>query len=212
MPVPRLFVISFLSFFLFLNGLHSSWAKTVSVGVTPDTFEVLSAKLPIKGKNPGVMDRQACPTLDSKLLVDLGRAFAEAVMICNAVFETRLAETIEFIHHLPHSRRLTEIASGRIDVSATTIFPEGLKNVAGKHKPLLSDPVLRINEFEKVLFTIPKRTDVLSIKSLKDLRNFRATKADILRLVVKSLLLTQSGHCRFEAIQQTIGVYGPYFN
>jgi len=158
--------------------------QTVRVGVTPTDFEVIRAKLSLNGNN---INRTQCPSLRSDVLEGMGRPFVEFVIVCNSVFEAKIADRIELIHNLPHRRRLTDIASGRLDVSSSTIFPEGMKNVVGANQLIVSDAILEINQFEKAIATLPERKDVLSTRTLKDLRKFRAATVKYWLVDMKTL-------------------------
>ncbi|MBT6096443.1 MAG: hypothetical protein HOH04_16270 [Rhodospirillaceae bacterium] len=111
----------------------------------------------------------------------------EFAILCNAVFKAEIADVIELNHQLPHRRRLSEISSGKLNVSATTIFPEGLANVVGDVKAILSEPVLDIGDFEKGVFTLTSRKDVLAVDSLEKLRAFKAIMVKNWRVDVKTL-------------------------
>ena len=176
-----------IALWLSLTMFNTAKAQTVSVGITPVTFKVLQSHLDLKGQRPTILERNACPHLKSEKIDGIGRALVELFILCNAIYESGIATKIELIHHLPHRRRLTEIAAGRIDVSGSTIFPEGLKNVFGKTLPLLSDDVLWVNEFEKAIFTLPGRAEVLAVRSLQELRNFKAVIVKNWRVDVKTL-------------------------
>jgi ABC-type amino acid transport substrate-binding protein len=168
--VPCLALLCLLS--MDLTG--AAGAETVRVGVTPGAFEVLASRLGLGNEDPVQMSRDDCPTLRSGKLKDAGRTLVEPIIVCNAVFGANLADRIELIHHLPHRRRLNEIAAGRIDVSGSTIFPEAADTLSAATRPLLSDAVIRVNEFEKGIFTLSGRDDVLAVRSLEELRKFKA--------------------------------------
>lgn len=166
---------------------NTAKADTVRVGVTQTTFEALGSLLELPAATPAVMGPADCPHLDADLLKNAGRAVAEVAIVCNALFEAKLADRIELVHHLPHKRRLNEIAAGRIDVSATTVFPEVIETLPESTRPLLSDALIRVNEFEKGIFTMPARKDVLAVRSLGELRKFKAVIVKFWVVDVKTL-------------------------
>jgi hypothetical protein len=175
------------SLLLSLHAYGQAEAQTISVGVNPGTFAALKSALNLSDADPVYIDRHNCPGIKSETLVGAGREVVEPTIVCNALFEAGIADNIELVHHLPHRRRLTEVALGRIDLSGTTIFPEGLANVAGAAEPLISDAVIRINEFEKAVFTLPGRDDVLAVRSLNELRKFSAVTGKFWRVDLKTL-------------------------
>ena len=179
----RLSVVCLL--FVFLT--NTTRADTVRVGIPRATFEALGSLLELPPVAPFLMSAGDCPPLHADLLKSAGRAVIEAVIVCNAVFEADLADRIELIHHLPHKRRLNEIAEGRLDVSGDTVFPEVLDTLSAVTRPLLSDALIRANEFEKGVFTIPGREDVLAVRTLEELRNFKAVIVKFWVVDVKTL-------------------------
>lgn len=187
MILPRTIALAVLLPLPCLVGLQAARAQTISVGMTPAAFENLSARLALEGGQADIIDRRTCPDFNAALLDGAGRSLVEAVIVCNAVFRAKIADKIKLVHHLPHSRRLTEIAAGRIDVSASTIFPEGVKNIVTRHEFVLSDAALQVNEFEKVIFTIPARRDVLAVRSLAELRKFKGVTVKFWQVDMKTL-------------------------
>lgn len=162
--------------------------QPVKVGVTAVAFSILTEHfLDAESVQSGRISRDSCPALQSDRLEGLGLAVAEFAIVCNAVFSATLTDTIQIIHNLPHRRRLTAISTGEIDVSGSTIFPEGIANVAGESQLLLSDPLLQTGEFEKAVFTLPNRSDVLSVGTLEELRRFSAVIVKNWRVDVATL-------------------------
>lgn len=149
--------------------------QPVRIGVTATAFSILAEHFfDPESAQAALISRNLCPALDSDRLEGLGIAVVEFSIVCNAVFSAGLADAIQLIHNLPHRRRLTAISTGEVDVSGSTIFPEGIANVAGESQLLLSDPLLNTGEFEKAIFTLPNRSDVLSVRTLEELRRFSA--------------------------------------
>ncbi|MBC8158481.1 MAG: hypothetical protein H8E94_04025 [Alphaproteobacteria bacterium] len=162
-------------------------ASSISVGVTPQNYKSLTVDLGLGKREPATMGRDDCPDLQSDKLNNIGRGVAEIAIICNSIFEAGLTDRIKLIHHLPHRRRLNEIAAGTIDVSGNTIFPEAADTLTVKTHPLLSNAVIRVGEFEKAIFTLPGRDDVLTVSSLEALRRFKAITVKFWVVDVKTL-------------------------
>ncbi|MBL6945012.1 MAG: hypothetical protein ISR47_00055 [Rhodospirillales bacterium] len=88
---------------------------------------------------------------------------------------------------LPANRmRLNEIAAGTIDISGDTIFPEAAETLTAHTRPLISDAVIKVGEFEKAIFKLPGRDDVLAVRSLDTLRQFKAVTVKFWAIDVKT--------------------------
>jgi hypothetical protein len=172
---------------LFIGFTGIAKAASVSVGITPENFVLLTSRLAFDKKDPARVHPDDCPGLQSDKLNDAGRALVEFVIICNAIFDSKIADRIQLVHHLPHRRRLNEVAAGKIDVSGSTIFPEAAQTLAVQSPPLISDAAIRVNEFEKAIFTVPGRDDVLAVRSLEALRKFKAVIVKYWVVDVKTL-------------------------
>ncbi len=159
----------------------------VSAGLPPQMYPGLRRAFGLPSDAPDIIRRDQCLLPGANELIGKGRANTEFSILCNALFEARLADTIKLIHQYPHRRRLSAVSAGKIDVSATTIFPEGMANVVGDTKALLSQPVLEIGDYEKAVFTLPDRNDVLAVDSLEKLRRFKAIMVKNWRVDVKTL-------------------------
>ncbi|MFC1673746.1 hypothetical protein ACFL12_06310, partial [Pseudomonadota bacterium] len=162
---------------LCLGALLSSWtgparSETISIGINPTVFDTLKADLKLTGSDPVILQPKSCPSLESDSFITGGRALVEVSILCNAIFDAKLADRLQIIHSYPHKRRLSEISAGRIDVSGTTIFPEVFDTLQGNTQPRFSDAIVRVGEFEKAIFTVANRTDVLAVRSLEDLQSF----------------------------------------
>lgn len=186
--MARLVPVALLSLIFILAAQNKGRAgETMSAGLTPPMFKTVQARFGFPMSEEVIIGKHHCPPLLSSALKDAGRAVTEFALLCNAVFDSRPIDRIKLIHHLPHRRRLSEIAAGAIDVSATTIFPEGLANVVGEAQPLVSQPVIKIGDFEKAIFTLPSRRDVLAVRTLEQLRYFKAITVKNWRVDVKTL-------------------------
>ncbi|MBT4589940.1 MAG: hypothetical protein HOG95_11380 [Rhodospirillaceae bacterium] len=189
---------AFLGSIIYVNF---SIAQTISAGIPPTALSIINSKLGLGGQQTSIIDHKTCPKLDSKTISGSGRIIVEIAIVCNAVHEANLADKINLIHHLPQRRRMTDIAAGKIDISGTTIFPEGMQNVVGQKSVILTNAILRANEFEKAIFTLPNRADVLQVKSLKELRNFKAVIVKFWRVDIKTL--------RSMKLKKVVGVLKP---
>jgi len=153
---------------------HFASASEISIGMTPIAFRTHARLFGLSAKTPTYIYRDRCPEIGSQLLNGSGRVAVEIAIVCNAIFAAELSKNIRVVHKFPHRRRLNEIAEGRIDVSATSIFPEAIAKLPGGKHPLLSNDVIRVGEFEKAIITLPDRRDVISVQDIDDLRPFKA--------------------------------------
>ena len=159
----------------------------ISVGVDQTALDNLKSVFDLSGTSETVLGREKCPSLDGKRIVGKGRTAVELLMVCNALFKNSKFSSLKIVAFAPHRRRLQELALSRIDMVAGSIFPEGLKNIEGKLRPLLSRPVLKVGQFEKALFTLPNRSDVLAVRSLEELQKFSAVTVASWQVDTKTL-------------------------
>ncbi|MCG8395011.1 MAG: hypothetical protein MI745_18210, partial [Pseudomonadales bacterium] len=98
------------------------------------------------------------------------RAVVELILICQAFhlagFEARLV-----INPMPnYSRALERAASGKVTMPAETLWGIDIDDSLFYK----TAPIIRYGEMEKGIFTLPTHTDLLRVKSHKDLRQFSA--------------------------------------
>jgi len=186
----------FLAAFLILVALSlwpvepSAADETVRMGLSSRIIASLTDRFAIAAptaKDGGLVTRQTCPPLQTEKIANTGRPMVEVVVLCNALFDAGLAERIELVGGFPHKRMLTEITHGSIDVSGTTVFPEVLETLATEARPRLSKPLIRVNEFEKAIYTMAHRKDVLAVRTLDDLRQFKAVVVKYWAIDAKTL-------------------------
>jgi len=159
---------------------------TVRMGLSSRIIASLPERLGIN-VDDGTLTRDTCPPLETEKIANTGRPVVEVVVLCNALFEAGLAERIELVGGFPHKRMLTEITHGTIDVSGTTVFPEVLETLATETRPRLSKPLIRVNEFEKVIYTMAHRKDLLAVRTLDELRQFKAVVVKYWAIDAKTL-------------------------
>jgi len=157
---------------IYNTGTHAKDLKIASVASYNNTLEIILPHIAPTIQVAGKMMPKDCPVLNSPLLVNTGRVGVELSIICNALFMSGLVERIDFHESGNNARLINNVSHSINDILGGSIFPEGLTNVLGAAKPLVTLPVLKIGQFEKKICTTPNRKDVLKIKTLADLRRF----------------------------------------
>lgn len=102
------------------------------------------------------------------------RTALEFVIACRAVRLGGLEATY-VIHNYPNSARTrAELLKGTVAIMVD--FPWG--DFAGHEDLLRSDPVLRVGDFWKGIYTRPDHAELLKVRTLEELQKFRAVSSE----------------------------------
>lgn len=100
----------------------------------------------------------------------LARGVADLLIICQAFEESSLDVEFKFTSVPNYARGYTLVKEGKVHLNAETIW----ENQHNKSLFYLTEPIIPKGDFEVGVYVPPHRSELLTIKSLKELQNFSA--------------------------------------
>lgn len=102
--------------------------------------------------------------------INANRGTVELVLLAHALHEAGLKFEFELHEYKTHTDAMLDATYGVITTTAETVWKRNIDD----SKFFYSEPVIRVGEFEKGLYTSPRNKEMLEVKSLDDLKDFSA--------------------------------------
>lgn len=113
---------------------------------------------------------KGCEKVDSYALPGASRGLSEMLLICQALHLGGITPVFEFQKFNTYARLLRQVSNGELLLMMESVW----KRDADPSKVFISDPILRTGEFEVGLFTMPGNTELLKVRTVEELRKFKA--------------------------------------
>lgn len=159
MQLNKLFIFSALMAYSFLATAENV-SITVGVPVNWNRLEHYHAATKEKG----------CEQISNYALPGASRGLSEMLLVCQALHLGGLNPVFEFKKFNTYARLLRQVTNGGV----LLMMESAWQRDADPSKVFLSDPVLKMGEFEVGVFTVPRHLELLKVRSLEELRKFKA--------------------------------------